>query len=138
MSKPFIHAKSSVRRYGGKVEDYLPIHELMDSSKQAIADNRHRALTHHSWFIGFIIPKIFGETFVNSDGKTISSRDIAEEHVLEDNKMKFIPSATDYLQEIEMKAWMQNGGSKQDVPPSSAKLYRKKKTEVKEQYQIVD
>jgi hypothetical protein len=27
MANPLIHSKSSVKRWGGKVEDYLPIHE---------------------------------------------------------------------------------------------------------------
>jgi len=44
MAKPFIHAESSVKRWGGKPEDYIEIHNLMDSSKGAIADHRHRAL----------------------------------------------------------------------------------------------
>lgn len=59
MAKPIIHARSSARRYGGEPEDYLPIHDLMDSSKAAFPDNRHRALTHNSWFF-FIVEKIFG------------------------------------------------------------------------------
>lgn len=50
MAKPYIHAISSAKRFGGKPEDYIEIHNLMDSSKGAIPDNRHRALTHNSWF----------------------------------------------------------------------------------------
>lgn len=59
MSKPIIHARSSARRFGGEPEDYLPIHDLMDSSKAVFPDNRHRALTHNSWFF-FIVERIFG------------------------------------------------------------------------------
>lgn len=59
MSHPVTHAESSVRKWGGRVEDYLPIHDLMDSSKAAFPDNRHRALTHNSWFI-FVVEKVFG------------------------------------------------------------------------------
>ena len=40
MSKPYIHAQSSVRKFGGQPEDYEPIHAFMDCSKGAIADNR--------------------------------------------------------------------------------------------------
>lgn len=75
MSKPWIHALSSAKRYGGKPEDYMDIHNLMDSSKSSIADNRHRALTHNSWFIGYILEKVFGSTLKNSDGKIVSVRD---------------------------------------------------------------
>ncbi len=125
MSKPYIHALSSVKHHGGVVSDYLPLHEFMDSSKATIADNRHRALTHNSWFILTIIPKVFGETFVNSDGKTVSSRDIAEEHVQEDYGNRFIPSAQDFLQEMEYTEWMTNG---KGSPPSFARISNRKTT----------
>lgn len=117
--KPFIHAKSSAKKFGGVPEDYIDIHNLLDSSKASIADNRHRALTHNSWFVGTILEKIFGVTRVNSDGKEYSVRDIGEQHVLEDYGMKFIPSAQDFLAEMEFKDWMNNG---EGLPPSSAKL----------------
>lgn len=45
MSKPFIHAISSAKKFGGKWTDYIEIHELIDSSKSVLSDNRHRALT---------------------------------------------------------------------------------------------
>lgn len=109
MSKPYIHAISSVKKFGGEIEDYMPIHELLDSSKSITADNRHRIFTHNSWFISTIIPKIFGETFVNSDNKTISSRDVAEQHVLEDYNNRFIPTAQDFIDELSAKSWMLNG-----------------------------
>ena len=121
MSKPWIHAQSSFRRHGGKPEDYMPIHELLDSSKGCIADQRHRGLTHTSWFISFIVPKIFGETATNSDGKVYSTRDIAEQHVLEDYKMRFIPTPQDFLQEIPVRDWMNNGAG---LPPSCHTLER--------------
>lgn len=76
MAKPWIHAESSARRFGGAPEDYIKIHDLMDSSKEVFPDNRHRALTHNSWFI-FICEKVFGhniqvrtdENCPNCDGK---------------------------------------------------------------------
>jgi hypothetical protein len=121
MAKPWIHALSSARKFGGTPEEYVEIHNFMDSSKASVADNRHRALTHNAWFIGTVLERVFGETFTNSDLKTVSVRDIGEQHVLEDFGGKFIPSAQDYLQEIEMKGWMLNG---KGVPPSCAKLYK--------------
>jgi len=39
----YYHALSSVKRFGGKPEDYLPIHEFFDESKSHFADFRHRA-----------------------------------------------------------------------------------------------
>lgn len=120
MAKPYIHAMSSARRHGGIPENYLPIHDLLDSSKAVIADSRHRALTHNSWFIGTVLEKIFGNHIVNSDGKKVSVRTIGEEHVLEDFGNKFIPSASDYLCEMEYKSWMESG--RKGVPPSFGKI----------------
>jgi hypothetical protein len=48
VAKPYRHAVSSAKKWGGVPEDYLPVHDLFDSSKAVIADNRHRAFTHHS------------------------------------------------------------------------------------------
>lgn len=128
MSKPWIHAKNSAKKFGGQPSDYMSIHNLMDSSKGAIGDNRHRALTHNSWFISADGPleKIFGSVIINSDGREVSVRDIGEQHILEDFGMKFIPTAQDYLQEMEIKNWMNNG--KEDVPSSFKKI---EKTKVK-------
>jgi len=119
MSKPYIHAQSSVRRYGGVPEDYMDIHNLMDSSKAAVADNRHRFLTHNAWFIGHVLEKIFGSTRTNSDGRVYSVRDIGEQHVLEDFGGKFIPTAQDYVESMEFAMWMQNG---RGIPPSHKKV----------------
>jgi hypothetical protein len=126
MSKPHIHAESSARRFGGKPEDYLAIHQFMDSSKSVFPDNRHRALTHNSWFIGPNGPLelAFGVTFANSDGKKLSVREIGEQHILEDFGGRFIPSAADYLNEMEMKTWM-NNGRKKSCPPSHERIQNK-------------
>ncbi len=126
MAKPYIHAISSAKKFGGDPEDYMDIHQLMDSSKSAFPDNRHRALTHNAWFIGTILEKVFGVTRVNSGGKTYSVRDIGEQHCLEDFGGKFIPSAQDYIQEIEIKDWMQNG---RGCPPSYQKIENKVKAD---------
>lgn len=119
MSKPFIHAKTSAEKFGGVWQDYMEIHELLDSSKAVVADSRHRALTHNSWFISVILPKIFGEVFKRkSDGVEVSTRDVAEVHVLEDYKNKFIPAATDFISNIPLEDWMLNGDG---LPPSYLK-----------------
>jgi hypothetical protein len=121
MAKPWIHAESSARKFGGSPKDYIEIHNLMDSSKGTIADSRHRALTHNAWFLSVILERIFGVTITNSEGRKISVREIGEQHVLEDYRMRYIPSAQDYLQEIELKKWMISGAG---APPSFAKLNR--------------
>lgn len=128
MSKPWIHAKNSARKFGGKPEDYIDIHNLMDSSKGTIGDNRHRCLTHNSWFISADGPleRIFGVIITNSDGKEVSVRDVGEQHILEDFGMRFIPTPQDYLQEMEIKNWMNN--DKTSVPSSFQRI---EKTKVK-------
>lgn len=105
--KPIKHAESSVTKFGGQVKDYLEIHNFMDSSKAHIADHRHRAL-FHSAFGCFIVEKVFGITITNSDNKEISTRDIAEQHILED--LGFIPTFQDYANCMTIEPWM--GGSK--------------------------
>lgn len=126
MSKPYVHAESSAKKFGGVWQDYIEIHEFMDSSKAVTSDNRHRALTHNTWFISVVLPKVFGEAFARkSDGKIVSTRDIGEQHVAEDFGMRFIPSAQDFLQEIEYQDWMNNG---RGAPPSMAKILKRNTT----------
>lgn len=108
MANPYKHAVSSTKRWGGVPEDYLDIHELMDSTKACFPDNRHRTLTHNSWFAQHIIPKIFGHTRTNSSGRSYSPKDVVEVHILEDFRMRFIPSIQDYLENMKLRAWMNN------------------------------
>jgi hypothetical protein len=44
MAHPYHHAL--VRKWGGDVADYLPLHSWFDQSKAIEADFRHRALRH--------------------------------------------------------------------------------------------
>jgi len=101
--KPYIHAKNSVRKWKGKIEDYLAIHNEIDSSKASMPDVRHRSIYHSSFGI-YIIEKIFGEVIENSDGKKISVRDIAEKHVIED--LGFIPTMEDWMTNMQIQDWM--------------------------------
>lgn len=116
--KPYIHAESTAKKFGGIAEDYLAIHDFLDSSKAYFPDVRHRALTHNSFFIEVVIPRIFGRTITNSEGRQVSTQEIAEVHVLEDFKKRFIPTMQDWLENMEMKEWMNNGVGE---PPNSAK-----------------
>ncbi len=57
MANAYIHSVSSVKKFGGVVEDYLHLHQKMDCSKAYIADNRHRTLTHNMvWVMEIMIP----------------------------------------------------------------------------------
>jgi len=48
MAHPIKHAESSARKFGGKAEDYLAIHNWFDESKAFLSDFRHSALRHHN------------------------------------------------------------------------------------------
>ena len=109
MANPLIHSRSSVKRFGGKVEDYLPIHILLDSPKTTMNNNTSRMLTHNIWFCYEIIPKIFGYNIINSDGKSVDTVDIAMLHCAEDFRMSGIPTVQDYLENMVVQPWMNNG-----------------------------
>lgn len=121
MANPMIHSKSSVKRWGGKPEDYLAIHELIDSPKATMNNNSSRALTHNTWFAYTIIPKIFGYNITNSDGKSVDTVDIAMLHILEDFRHRFVPTPQDYLKHMEIQPWFNNGVK--DIDNPEAKKY---------------
>ena len=98
MAHPYEHAKSSVRKWGGTPEDYLNIHNWFDATKAWTGHSNHRMFRHHSEGI-FECEKIFGESFVNSDGKTVYTRYVGEQHVKEDC-FGYIPSAKEWMKHI--------------------------------------
>ena len=99
---PYKHAEISVKHRGGKIDDYYPIHAFMDSTKELCSDNRHRIL-HNLWGVRRVIIPLFGHTITNSDGKTISVKDICEQdHILPDYRNKFIPTLQDFVDAIEI------------------------------------
>ena len=120
--KPWEHAKHSVKRWGGTMEDYMPIHDFLDSSKAHFPDMRHRALLHSSFGI-YIAERVFGtnitlKQYTTREGnhnitymdRKVSVRDIAEAHVLQD--MGTIPTVQDYLEGMPMYNWL--GGKKRE------------------------
>lgn len=109
--KPYLHAHLSVKKYGGEESDYLPIHDFIDSSKATIADVRHRALLHSS-FGCYLVEQVFGTFIVNSKGKKVQTRDIAEDHIQED--LGFIPTTEHWLRNMNIEPWM--GGDKRANP----------------------
>jgi hypothetical protein len=90
---PWHHALSSAKKFGGKPQDYMQIHEWFDSTKQYTGDWTHRAMRHHAAGIQWCIDT-FGDTFV-IEGKHVPVKLIAEQHVEED--CGFIPTIQDWL-----------------------------------------
>lgn len=107
MTATVFHAESSVRKFGGKVEDYLAIHHWFDATKEHFGDCRHRALRHHSQGI-FQMEREFGTYLKNSDGRLVPVRLIGEQHVREDCG-GIIPSIQDWLKRIPIESWMNRG-----------------------------
>lgn len=107
MAHPLKHAKSSVRKWGGLEKDYIHIHNWFDETKSWIGNSYHRMYRHHSEGI-FECEKTFGEHFTNSDGKTVYTRYVGEQHVKEDCN-NYIPSAKEWIINMTEKkhpAWM--------------------------------
>ena len=101
------HALTSVKKWGGKPEDYQAIHDWFDATKETFADFRHRALRHHSQGI-FECERVFGLTITNSDGKEVPVRYIGEQHVKEDCGGR-IPTVYDWFRNIKRESWMSRG-----------------------------
>jgi len=92
---PLEHSKSSVKRFGGKIEDYLPIHQYLDDTKSWVGHSIHRMFRHHSEGI-FELETVFGKSFINSEGKEVYTRYVGEWHVKEDCN-NYIPSAKEWI-----------------------------------------
>ena len=121
----FLHAKSSAKKYGGILEDYVEIHNFIDSSKATIADVRHRGLFHNS--MGpFVAERIFGVCIKNSIGKDVSVRQICEDHIIED--LGFIPSVDKWLGNMAIQPWM--GGSMRNRKRISFEELKREKIDV--------
>lgn len=104
---PHHHAMTSVKVWGGKVEDYVAIHDWFDATKEVFADARHRALRHHSQGI-FECERVFGRIIINSDGREVPVRYIGEQHVKEDCGGR-IPTVADWFTHINVQPWMNRG-----------------------------
>jgi hypothetical protein len=111
------HAQSSARKWGGVAEDYLPIHEFIDSSKKIIGDSRHRSIYHHTEGV-WLCQRIFGVT-LQVGHKRIPVREIAEQHIIED--LGWLPSPADYVKNMSLSPWM-SGKKEKVVPLSTLKL----------------
>jgi hypothetical protein len=107
MAHPIIHSKSSAKKFGGKWEDYIHLHNWLDETKSWYGHMMHRMFRHHSEGI-FEMEQRFGSSFTNSDGKIVYTRYVGEQHVQEDCN-GYIPSAKEWilnLDSIEKPKWM--------------------------------
>ena len=100
---PVVHSQLSVKKRGGVIEDYLPIHSFLDCTKELCSDNRHR-IFHTHWGISRVIIPIFGHTIINRDGKSINVKDLCEQdHILPDYRNRFIPTLADFIHALQIE-----------------------------------
>lgn len=103
LAQSLIHAQASARHFGGEPEDYIAIHEFIDSMKSCVGDVSHRQYFHNSkgpW----VCQEIFGRTITNAEGKPVLVREIAENHIVED--LGWLPSPADWSACLQCKVWM--------------------------------
>jgi hypothetical protein len=98
MAHPLEHCKTSVKKWKGTPLDYERIHVWLDETKAWVGTSMHRMFRHHSEGI-FECERVFGKSFINSDGKTVYTRYVAEQHVKEDCN-NYIPTAKEWVDMI--------------------------------------
>ena len=99
----WFHAVSAHKKWGGVPEDYIEIHEFIDSSKRILGDVRHRSVYHHTEGV-FLCQRLFGRTIaIPSTGRIVPVRLIAERHIEED--LGWIPSPVHYLKHMPLEPW---------------------------------
>ena len=74
------HSLISVRKFGGSIDWYTPIHSFMDSSKYYYPLPKHRVLLHHTYGAQLAVNK-FGQYLPNG----VLVRDVAYAHIKEDH-----------------------------------------------------
>jgi hypothetical protein len=121
---PCHHSISSAKIFGGKPEDYTPIHQFLDATKETFCDFRHRALRHHSQGI-FEAERVFGLTIKNSCGKDVPVRYVCEQHIKEDCG-GFVPTVSDWFRNIRPESWMSKGYKVVAEKPASGKKSQKR------------
>ena len=114
----WFHAKSSAKKWGGTAEDYIAVHEAIDSSKQFIGDVRHRMMFHHTagvWWMQQLFGRVI--TIRRENGSIeVPVRLIAEQHIIED--LGWLPGLEAYFDGVPIKGWM--SGAKLRKEPLSA------------------
>lgn len=99
---PYDHARSSARRFGGRWQDYLPVHDWLDGSKAAFCHFLHRALRHHREGVVEAVA-LFGPTLRNADGVAVPTEAVAHQHLEEDCRR--LPDAAEWICAFAPPAW---------------------------------
>jgi hypothetical protein len=100
MAHPLYHSRASVYRYGGRSEDYLPLHSFLDQTKALIADCRHRLILHNAWGIEIAVARFGAEV------AGVPTADLATDHIIED--LRRVPTLADSIP-VQPEAWWSGG-----------------------------
>lgn len=104
------HAKSSALRFGGEPDDYVELHLWFDEPKCHVGNHAQRAVRHHTMGIGWAIER-FGPWITRaSDGKRVSTRQLGEQHLMED--LGWLPTLDHWLRHLEVQPWMVEASQK--------------------------
>lgn len=83
MAHPYFHALSSRRKWGGTVDEYLPLHQYFDQTKSALADCRHRLFLHNPWG-ALLLNQQFSDAWVPEQHHGVTLDMISQQHITED------------------------------------------------------
>ncbi len=84
--------------------DYLPVHQLLNATREVLADERYLRILHNAWGITMLM-RILGTTYVRpSDGVSLSLRPMLELHITKD--MGHIPTLQECVEGIAIAPWM--------------------------------
>ena len=98
MAHPYHHALSSVRLFGGVVNDYLPVHQWLDRTKSHLANFRHRAVRHHKEALPLLHAHMGSYVVIRSDGQPVTIQEVFLQHLRED--CQGVPALSDWIDGI--------------------------------------
>lgn len=95
MTSPIIHARSSVKRLGGDIDLHMSLHQMLDSSKVAFCDARHRVVYHHMEGVEYL-----SKTLGKSEEERIHLLTVGVQHIREDMGGRLV-TAQDWIEQID-------------------------------------
>lgn len=100
MHDPLARARTSVKVFGGTIEDTLELHQWLD--KRCLEDEGYGFWRHHAWGL-FEAEAHFGVT-VRVGGRPLGVRTVLERHLRDE--FRRLPSAQDWLSHLKIESWM--------------------------------
>ena len=96
-------AQANVIRFGGEVDDFLPLHRWFLATTTWSEGAAHLMFRHHAFSV-FEAEARFGPVIHHGNGRATPTRVAAERHVQE--VLGRVPPATEFLRRIKGERWM--------------------------------